>query len=102
MNAGLTDTQERKLSESQRMLLQAVRHETSLVRREVVAVSDCIKAEIEKLRQEQKERHQQGADAELERIRQEVKRKALGLLGTIGLTAEDLAVWKVKQDRKKS
>jgi hypothetical protein len=45
---------------------------------------------------EEKEWHQQGADTELERIRQEVKRKALGLLGTIGLTAEDLAVWQVK------
>ena len=70
-----------------------------------------------RLRQEQKERHparharpfrmlrkgrcQQGeADAELERLRKEVKHKALGLLGTIGLTSEDLAAWKVKQEAK--
>ena len=39
-------------------------------------------------------------NAELERIRQEVKRKALGLLGIIGLTADDLAAWKMKQDAK--
>jgi hypothetical protein len=52
--------------------------------------------------QEQKERHQQGeADAELERLRQEVKRKALGLRGIIGLTPDDLAVWRVKQEAKK-
>lgn len=68
----------------------------------MVEIADGIKAEIEKLRQEQKERHQQGADAELEHIRQEVKRKALGLLGIIGLTPDDLAQWKMKQDAKKS
>lgn len=102
MNPRLTESQERKLSDTQRMLLQAVRHETTLLRREVVEVSEDIKAEIEKLRQDQKERHEQGVhDAELEHIRQEVKRKALGLLGTIGLTAEDLAAWKVKQDEKR-
>ncbi len=30
-----------------------------------------------------------------------MKWKALGLLGTIGLTAEDLAAWKINQDEKK-
>ena len=42
------------------------------------------------------------ADAELEKLRQEVKRKALGLLGTIGLTPDDLAAWKMKQEGKKN
>jgi hypothetical protein len=51
----------------------------------MVEIGDGIKAEIDKLRQEQKERHEQGVhDAELERLKQEVKRKALGLLETIG------------------
>ena len=59
--------------------------------------------EIQKRRREQKERHQQGeADAELERVRQEVKRKALGLLGIIGLTTDDLAEWKMKQETKRN
>ena len=59
--------------------------------------------EIQKLWWGQKERHQQGeADAELEKLRQEVKRKALGLLGTIGLTPDDLAAWKMKQEGKKN
>jgi hypothetical protein len=34
--------------------------------------------------------------------KQEVKRKALGLLGIIGLTSDDLAAWKVKQEAKKN
>ena len=55
-------------------------------------MKQSVMAKIEKLRQEQKERHQRGeADANLERMRQEVKRKALGLLGIIGLTPDDLA-----------
>jgi hypothetical protein len=84
------------LTDSQKRIVLALK-------REMVEISDEIKAEIEKLRQEQKERHQQGeADAELERLRQEVKRKALGLLGIIGLTADDLAAWKMKQDGKKT
>ena len=29
-------------------------------------------------------------------------RKALGLLGMIGLTADDLAAWKMRQDTKKA
>ena len=79
------------LTESQRRLVAAMK-------REIVQVRDDIMAEIEKLRQEQKERHQQGeADAELERLRQEVKRKALGLLGIIGLTRDDLDAWQVKR-----
>jgi hypothetical protein len=83
------------LTDSQRRIVAAMR-------REMVEIADGIKAEIEKLRQEQKERHQQGeADAELERLRQEVKRKALGLLGIIGLTPEDLDAWKMKQEAKK-
>jgi hypothetical protein len=78
------------LTESQRKIVAAMRWE-------MVQIADEIKAEIEKLRQEQKERHQQGeADAELERIRQDVKRKGLGLLGIIGLTRDDLAAWKMK------
>jgi hypothetical protein len=83
------------LTDSQRRIVAAMR-------REMVEIADGIKAEIEKLRQEQRERHQQGeADAELERLRQEVKRKALGLLGIIGLTEDDLAAWKVRQESKR-
>ena len=34
-------------------------------------------------------------------IKQKVKRKAVGLLGIIGLTTDDLAAWKLKQETKK-
>ena len=83
------------LTDSRRKIVAAMR-------REMVQIADEIKAEIEKLRQEQKEWHQQGeADAELARLRQGVKRKALGLLGIIGLTPDDLAAWKMKREGKK-
>jgi copper oxidase (laccase) domain-containing protein len=91
MTDNLTDSQRRLLA----VLLPAVK-------REMVEIGDEIKAEIDKLRQEQKERHEQGVhDAELDRLKQEVKRKALGLLGSIGLTADDLAAWMMRQDGKR-
>ena len=83
------------LTDSQRKIVAAMK-------REMVEIADEIKAEIEQLRREQKERHQRGeADAELERLRQEVKRKALGLLGIIGLTEDDLAAWQAKREGKR-
>jgi hypothetical protein len=82
------------LTESQSKILAAIR-------REMVDIADGIRAEIEQLRREQKERHQPGeADAELARIRQDVKPRALYLLGIIGLTDEDLAAWKARREGK--
>lgn len=38
---------------------------------------------------------------EFERIKQDVKRQALGILGVVGLTFDDLHAWVVKKEEKK-
>jgi hypothetical protein len=66
------------------------------------ASCSVIMGEIQKLRQEHRERHHWAkADTQPERIEQEVKLKALGLLGNIGLTFDALTVWTTNQDGKR-
>lgn len=40
-------------------------------------------------------------DIEIERVRQGVKRQALGILGLVGLSFDDLHVWVTKKEEKK-
>lgn len=72
------------LTDSQRNLLAAVK-------REVAAVGDEVKAEIEKLREEQRERHEAGIHQAVNeeqikyaKLKQTVRRIANSLLALIG------------------
>lgn len=69
------------LTDSQRRLLEAMK-------REVIAVGDEIKCEIEKLRQEQRELHERGENENYHRLRRTVIRAARSLLALFDKDAD--------------